>query len=285
MTVMFTGMGTGSFDKTEATETTTTSASAAASTSYNSDLYSLAGMEYGWNAAGGIGTNYNSIKQSGVEESSDTADNTATAALSLGHRISKGMAVGRATSLSVSFTQSISGSGSDNGTRGWGTGVGGDISGSSRGVGGTTFAGISGSYSYSESISESSEDTELESQYARADISRNQTINRLSALTATAGTEWRRQLSSQSEGTTRSANANVNYRHQRFLSIYALNYDTIASYRVTFNPNEDQVATMEWRNTWRYTVGLLDLSLSFDMSRQGDAPTRGSLFFRATRSF
>jgi hypothetical protein len=285
MTVLFTGMGTGAFEETDDSETTTTTANAGASTSFNSDLYALGGFQYGWNAAGGISTNYNSTKQSGDGESADQSDSTATAGLSLGHRISRGLSVGRATSLSVSLSQSVNGSGSDDGNRSWGTGVGGDISGSSRGIGGTTFAGITGSYSYSESKSETVEDIELESQYVRANLSRNQTISRLSFLTATATTQWRRQLSSQSDTTTRSADASLNYRHQRFLGIYGLNFDSIALYIVAFNPDEDQVSTIDWRNTWRYTVGLLDLSLFFDMSRRGDAPTRGSVRFRATRSF
>ncbi len=285
MTILFTGQGSGGFDDTDGSETTTTSANAGATTSYNSDLYTLGGFEYGWNAGGGINANSNSTKQSGAGETNNTSESTATAGLNFGHRISRGVSVGRATSLSMSLSQSVGGSGSDDGTRGWGTGVGGDLSGTSRGIGGTTFGGISGSYSYSKSQSQVADDTELESEYVRANLARNQTISRLSALTANATAQWRRQLSSESDATTRSADASVNYRHQRFLGIYGLNFDSIALYILTFDPGEDQVASIDWRNTWRYTVGLLDLSLHIAIGQQGSAPTRGSVNFRATRSF
>ncbi|KPJ92227.1 MAG: hypothetical protein AMJ53_09790 [Gammaproteobacteria bacterium SG8_11] len=284
MSLVFTGQGTGSFEETGGIETTSTAANAGASTAYNSDMYNLGAFQYFWNAAGGLSSSYVSTKQSGGATSADRTESTATAGMSLGHRASRGFSVGRATSLSVSLSQSVSGSGSDNGSRGWGTGIGGDISGSSRGIGGTTFAGINGSYSYSESEFEE-ENIELESQYVRANLSRNQTISRLSALTANATSQWRRQISSESDVTTRSADASLNYRHQRFLGIYALNFDSIASYIVTFNPGEDKLDTIDWRNTWRYTIGLLDLSLYFSLTRQGVAPTRGSVRFRATRSF
>jgi hypothetical protein len=285
MSVLFTSMGTGGLDETDDSETTNTSANAGISTSYNSDLYTLSGLQYGWNAGGGVSTNYNSTKRSDAAGSSEVSQSRVSGSANLGHRISRGWAVGRASSLNFTLSQSVSGAGSDDGSSGWGTGVGSNLSGSSRGIGGTTFGGLSGSYSYSESTSESDEDTKLESEYMRANLSRNQTINRLSALTATATAQWRRQKSTGTDVTTRSADANVNYRHQRFLGIYALNYDSIATYLVNFNPGEEKVDTIEWRNSWRYTIGLLDFSLYMDISRQGKAPTRGSVRFRATRSF
>jgi hypothetical protein len=285
MSVLFTGMGTGGLDETDGSETTTTSANAGLSTAYNSDLYALSGLQYGWNAGGGVSTNYNNTKRNDAAGSSEDTNSRVIGSLNLGHRISRGWSVGRASSIGLSLSQSGSGSVSDDGSWGWGTGIGGNLSGSSRGIGGTTFGSLSSSYSYSESTPELEEKTKLESQYMRANVSRNQTINRLSALTATATGQWRRQKSSDTDVTTRSADANVNYRHQRFLGVYALNYDSTAAYIVTFNPGEERIDRIEWRNSWRYTIGLLDLSLYFDVSRQGKAPTRGSVRFRATRNF
>jgi hypothetical protein len=280
------GSGSGASAESDSSETTSTAATGSVSTSYASDIYNLGGAEYGWNVGGGVSTTYSDTKSTADAVSTNISTNTSTGSLGASHRISSGWSIGRATSLSASLSQNINGSGTDDGSRGWGTGVGGDISGSSRGISGTSFAGISGSYTYSKTKPEAEEETKLESEFVRATLSRNQNINRLSALTAGATADWRRQLSSGSEGTTtRTANANVNYRHQRFLYVYGLNFDSVASYSVAFNPDEERYTYMEWRNTWRYTIGLLDLALYIDLARQGDAATRGSLRFRATRSF
>ena len=285
MNLLISGSGTGSMDETDNSEITTTTASANASTSYASDVYNLIGFQYGWNAGGGAGVNYTNSEVNDETESQAVTESTATGGLSLGHRLSRGWAVGRATGLNLSLSQSISGSGSDDGSLSWGTGVGSSFSGSSRGISGTSFAGVSGSYSYNENIPEEGENVEVESMFVNGDLSRNQTINRLSALTANLSAQWRRQKSIESDTTSQNANANLNYRHQRFLGIYAMDYDSIASYSIIFNPGEDQTESMYWRNTWRYNVGLLDLSLFIDFAREGSSPTRGSLRFRATRSF
>jgi hemolysin activation/secretion protein len=188
--------------------------------------------------------------------------------------------------MSFNANQSVSFSGSDDGTRTAGTGFGGSLSGSVRGIKGTSFASVSGSQSYSVTSTQDDEDIKLESQFVNANLSRNQTLNRLSAFTANMTAQWRRQLASdQAESTSRTANASLSYRHQRFFGVYALYYDSIAAYNMVFNPGEDRRTTMYWRNTWRYTIGLLDLSLFMDFARDGDSPTRGSVRFRATRSF
>ena len=287
MTLMMTGAGSGSSEETDNSQSTQTTAGVGASTSYNSDVHSFSGFQYGWNAGGGANANYvNTKTTNNIGTETDYSDSISTLGVNLGHRISRGWSVGRSTGMSFSASQSVGVSGSDNGATGAGTGIGANLSGSNHGIKGSSYAGVSVSESYSVSKSEEDDKSELESQFVTADISRNQMISRLSALTANANVQWRRQISStQPSTTTRNVNANLSYRQQRFLGIYAMNFDSTAAYNLIFNPDEKQTAYMYWRNAWRYTVGLLDLSLFIDFAREGDSPTRGSLRFRATRSF
>ena len=287
--VFITGGGSGGYDKNGGTETTHTSGDASVGTSYSSDQYSILGFQYGWNVGGGVGGTTSSTKTSGGSSENDSSETSSSVGLNVGHNASRSWSVGRTTVLGLSLSQSLGESVNDKGRGGFGLGTGLSFSGSTRGESGSSFAGISLSHSYSESDSEQQGvviTAKSESLFASLNISRNQTINRLSAVTANAGVQASRQvISDQDPAINRTGNANLSYRHLRVFGIYALLYNSTAGYSLLFNPDEDNIASMFWNNSFQYNVGLLDMALDVDLNKEGNGSTRGSLRFRATRSF
>lgn len=286
--VLVTGGGSGGYDKNDASESNHSTADASLSTSYSSDQYSLLGLLWGWSAGGGIGGT--TTRTSGNTTQNNGSETTASGGLNLSHHGSRNWSVGRATVLGFSFSNSYSGTWNDERLGGVGTGLGVSLSGSTRGRSGSSFAGLSVSGSASESESRATdgtvEKTNSTAAFSSFNISRNQTINRLSALTATLGVQASVQaITNQDTVTNRTANGNLSYRHLRAFGIYSLNYSSTASYSVLFNQNQDRTETMYWQNSFQYNVGLLDMALDIDLRREGIGTTQGSLRFRATRTF
>lgn len=279
------GSGSSSFEDTDGSETTRTTGSFSIGTSYGSDQYSIGGFQYGWNMGVGAGISTTDVKTDESNGAEDESGETSNAGLSLGHALSRSWTPGRSSTLGLSMSQSISGGVDDEGQGGYGLGSGVSLSGSTRGLNGTSFAGLSFSHSFTVADVDE-EEIESESLFATLNISRNQNINRLSAATLNGTMQWSHQtVENQDDTDARSANANASYRHSRAFGIYSLAYDSAVGYSLVFNPGEEKTDSLSWTNSFRYFVGLLDLALDIDFYREGNDTERASLRFRATRSF
>ena len=291
ISVLILGGGSGGYDKNGPIETVTKSADASLGASYSSDQYSVLGFMWGWNVGGGAGGSKTSSNQTGGDPAAEdnTSDSSASVGVNAGHHASGSWSVGRATVLGVSFSQSVSETVNDQGLGGVGAGTSLSFSGTKRGESGSSFLGVNASTSYSESQTKTNDTvTTLSSlsYFWSLNASRNQTINRLSAITANAGLQWSlQQVTDNDNAINRSANLNLNYRHLRAFGIYSLNYNSNAAYSLLFNEGEDRQASMFWDNSFQYTVGLLDMALDIELNKEGNGTSRGSLRFRATRSF
>jgi len=289
VSMFVTGGGTGGYSKNGATETTNTSADASMGTSYSSDQYSVFGFMWGWNVGGGLGGSTSKTSTTAGSTRTDNSETSGSLGVNAGHHASRNWSLGRTTAVGLSFSQSVSGSTNDKGLGSAGTGEGVSFSGTTRGASGSSFAGISLSHSYSQSETESDSvvtRTRSNSLFTSFNISRNQTINRLSALTANAGVQASRQeITNQDPVINRTANASLSYRHLRAFGIYALTYNSSAAYTLLFNEGEDRTTSMYWDNAFQYSVGLLDVALDVELNKEGNGSSRGSLRFRATRTF
>ena len=287
--VLITGGGSGGYDKNGAVETTHSSAQGSLGTSYSSDQHSLGGAMWGWSVGGGLGASTSKSNTTGGSTEDNSSENSATLGINAGQHLSKNWSIGRATALGFSASQSLSAGSNDKGSGSIGSGEGLGLSGTTRGESGSSYAGLNVSHSYTRSDSESNgvvTSSTSNSWFASFNISRNQTINRLSALTANGGFQWsRQQISSQDSVANRTANGNLSYRHMRAFGVYALNYISTATYSLLFNEGEDRQASMSWDNSFQYNVGLLDMALDIELNKEGNGTSRGSLSFRATRSF
>lgn len=293
--LFLTGGASGGSTASGGIETTSRSANASLGTSYSSDQYSILGFQYGWNVGAGAGGSTSNTQTTGGDSSSsdeNSSETTSNVGLNAGHSASRNWSLGRATSLGLSISQSVGGSTNDKNRGSFSVGTGVGLSGTTRGNSGSTFGGISLSHSYSESDSDSPQGggatkTKTEAFFGSINFSRNQTLNRLSALTANAGLQWSQSSqSNQIVTTTSTANASLNYRHMRAFGIYALRFDSNATYSATLITNSDQLVTVSWYNSFQYNVGLLDMALDIDFDKASNSSqASGSLRFRATRTF
>lgn len=255
------------------------------SSTYSSDQYSVGGFRWNWNIGGGAGATVAESTTSDDSGSESTSEESSAVSAGGGHFASRDWMVGRASSLHFTFSQNLNGTYDNEGEDSESAGTGASLSWSGRGMRGSTYLGINANGSFT--TSQSNPESRTQAAFTTLSASRNQSINRLSSMTGNANLQYgATQKKGEPVRETGSAQANISYRHLRAFGVYALNYSSTASYALSIAFEEDQrdQETIIWDNRFDYVVGLLDLSLDIELVKQ-DSGTRGSLRFRATRSF
>lgn len=249
--------------------------------SYVSSEINFGKFAYNWQ--GGInGSNSATRTESGATESSTTIQ---TSGAQLGHSIARRWTLGKNSSLGMNAAQAgnISASSEeDKPSKGFNHSAG--LSWNTRGKSGSIY----GNVRVSDSRTYASQDSEF--QNLTASLSEDWTISRLSFLSGTLSFDLSQQKTvsdvpgASYSSKTRTAAANFSYRHDRPFGIYNLNFTSrLLGNRVidSFSPR----TIWDWDNRLRYSLGLLDTSLSLRIiDASGGEPSK-SLYFQATRSF
>lgn len=259
----------------------TLSTSETAQMSYNSRQSQLAGFAYSWQ--GGVNVGNSDVRtDNGVVE---TSTSTQTSGLSLGHGVTRRWAPGKGSSLGLNVSQSGNlGASSDNDDLSKGINHSLGLSWSSRGSSGSTY----GNFRVTDSKAYGQQETEF--QNFNASISQDLGINRLSNLAGTISyTASQQKIVSEVEGDSesslsRSARANVSYRHDRPFGIYNMNFSSrLAGSKLI--DSHTPLTHWDWDSRFRFRLGLLNTSLGLRIiGNTGGSPSK-SLRFQATRSF
>jgi hypothetical protein len=259
----------------------TLSTTQAARLNYNSKQREIADFSYLWQW-GVNASNSDTRTDDGINETSASIQ---TAGVQLGHSATKRWVPGKGSSIGLNLSQAgnvTRSSENDEPVRGINHSAG--MSWSRRGRSGSLY----GNLQVSDSRSYGEQDTEF--QNANASISQDVTINRLSSFAGTVGyTESRQKTVSDTPGASNSsvnrhATANFSYRHDRPFGVYNSNFTS----RLTGSMLIDSITPetlWEWDNRLRYSLGLLDTSLSLRIIESAGGTMSESLFFQASRSF
>lgn len=270
-----------SIGSSDSGDTQSLSTSQAGQLSYVSSQIQLGGYSYNWQ--GSANTSHTTTRtDTGTTE---TSTNVQTSGLQLGHFISKTWVPGTNSSLGMNASQSgslTSSSESDDLSKGINHSVG--FSFNRRGKSGSMY----GNVRVSDSRTYASQDSEF--QNLNASLSQDWIINRLSNLSGTLTYTASQQKTesdipgSSSSSKTRAAGANFSYRHDRPFGVYNMNFiSRLIGTRMidSFSPRTQ----WDWDNRFRYSLGLLDTSLSLRIIDNSEGDPSKSLYFQATRSF
>ena len=253
----------------------------AARLNYGSSQTQVAGFTYNWQW-GVNASNSNSRTDNGVTETSTSVQTTG---MQLGHSANRRWVPGKGSSVGLNLSQSGSASkNTDNDELSRGVNHSAGLSWNRRGRSGALY----GSLQISDSRSFGQQESEF--QHANASVSQDVTINRLSSFAGSVGyTESRQKTVSDVPGVSSSsvnryAQANFSYRHDRPFGLYNMNFTSrLTASRAIDSVNQE--TPWDWDNRFRYSLGLLDTSLSIRIIGNGERQLSKSLYFQASRSF
>lgn len=251
-----------------------------------SDQYVFLGFDYGWSASMGLSNVISRTDGNVTTSTEESTRNTRSMNLSVNHRVSRGISLGRNSTVSVSAGQGVGASKSSNSDE-----VSSSISNSASA--GWNHYGFGGNTSANASISDSRTlgKNDSEFQVFSAQLSRAQEITRLSNLSGNVNYQSSRSAQSDAAGvedvvTGQSASASLNYTHARFLGVHSLLYSSQLSFPSLIQAdNAVSQAGREWNNTLSYRVGLLSLGMTARVAEIGDNERAFTMTFTAIRSF
>jgi len=248
---------------------------------YGSRQSQIAEFMYNWQW-GVNASNSNSRSDDGTDEISTSVK---TAGMQLGHSANRRWVPGKSSSISLNLSQSgnVSKS-SENDELSKGINHNAGLSWNRRSRSGALY----GNLQASDSRTYGTQDTEF--QHLNASISQDVMINRLSNFEGTLGyTESRQETISDIPGASssnlsRSARANLSYRHDRPFGFYNMNFSSrLTGSKVIDSINPETL--WDWDNRLRYRLGLLDTLLSLRIIESAGGLVSKSLYFQASRTF
>jgi hypothetical protein len=248
--------------------------------SYAGSHYEFSGFAYSWSWGLSASNSTSRNDTMGTVRESDQQ----SVGGNIGHNLSRNWRLGRFMSLNGSFSQSLSASKSseiDVPTKTINNGV--SMSWNRRGRRGATYAGFhaSDSHSYSE------RDTVFQS--AGANLVQDLTINRLSGISGNitydaSRSETEKELGGVTTSSSQNINGSLNYHHERPFGVYNLQFSSVLTGGKQLN-TDIPTTTLRWDSIFRYSLGLLSTSLSFQFSESAGGNLSKSMNFQATRSF
>lgn len=256
---------------------------------YNSEQTIIAGFNYGWAASTGLSNSTTEVSggsgDGGISGDADSDRDTQSASIGLGHHLSNSWAVGRASSVNMGFSQNVTfsrtNSSEDDAEEGATTLSNGLSSGwSHRGLDSTSFVSLS--------INDSHRfgDEETDSQLLNFQLTRNQTLSRVSGLSVNAAFQSSRQARENQESTTsKSANAGIGYNNSRAFGVYNLRLQARLQYQPAIDDNANNRDITRFFSTLYYRIGKLSTNVSLIVTQTELQDLAYGLNFNATRTF
>ncbi len=276
---------------------------------YASQQYVFAGFNYSFSAGGGVSKSWVDTKQDAgvVVPVDENRPNSTSENASFGHSAAQAWSVGSASSVSVGLSQSIGVSDSTDAVASVSFGQGVNLGWNTRGEDGSTFANLNFNDSRSCNPSNKTADVNSESssdprsalcinnyktknQLVNAQISRNQTLSRVSNFVAnmtyqvsTLKINEAGQVDDKSQSTT----AQVTYRNSKAFGVFRLRLESNLSYSEQVNESDVGAGggTSKFNVKFGYNIGKLSTSLGFNVSRNVAGTESYGMNFGATRTF
>ncbi|MEW5755238.1 MAG: hypothetical protein AB1810_02945 [Pseudomonadota bacterium] len=246
--------------------------------SFNSDAYYFGKTIWRWNSSL---SGSNTLTRGGGMDDSTQALNAG-----LGHTLSRSWLVSRVSNISFMFSQGVSGSK---------TSDGGEVSKSMANSARLTFtqSDRSGSTSAWLTVQDNrSLDDDSSQQQLLAQISRSQTMSRVSSLNGNLSYNWSRQdqpetitADSDQERVSKGGSGSMSYVHGRVFGVYRLQFNSLLSLQQASAYAGEKVIASKWDNNLTYNIGLLSAGLSYNLIKQEGRPTYITRLFRVTRRF
>ena len=264
----------------DSNDTQILSTAQSASISYTGSQQQIAGLSYGWQWGGGVSNASTRTEAPGIAESSDQQSISS----GLGHNLGKSWNLTQSSSLSARFSQSVSGSkSSEVDVMSKSLSHGFNLSWSQRGQRGSSYvsARLSDSRSYGE------KDTVFDD--LGVSLISDYTINRLSSFSgnmdfSASQNESENEAGEKDVSGSRALSGGLAYRNSRPFGVYNLKFTS----NLTGSKQIDSAmpsTILRWNAAFRYSLGLLSTSLTFQASESASGTLAKSMNFQATRTF